>query len=203
MLILPFFILKFQKISISLSTYINVLMKVIKNHMVGRAFSEFSSVGWDRRFFLLITIVFYFINIYQNIIACHKFYKSIYKIRSYLSSINDFLIYSINSITNINSYCKKSYQPFININEKIKQTLTKFSTEINYIKLENVSIKQISKIGDILKSFYQLFQNKVYKESIIYSLSLHGFIENITTVQIIIVHLQKIPSHLINLTSLL
>ena len=183
MLILPFFILKFQKITISLSTYIGVLIKVLKNHVVGRAFTEFSNVGWDRRFFLLITIGFYFVNIYQNILSCKTFYKNIYKIQSYLLSINNFLDYSINSITNLNMYCKTTYKPFIIMNNKIKDTLVNFSNDINLIQLQTINIKQITKIGNLLQSFYQLFQNKIYKESIIYSLKLHGYIENINSLQ--------------------
>lgn len=183
MLIIPFFILKFQKISISMESYIGALLRVLKTHVVGKALSEFSQVGWDRRFFLIMSVVFYFMNIYQNIISCHTFYKNIYKIRSYLIAINRFLVYSIDTITNFNEFCKASYASFISKNNQIKATLMVFSSEINYIDLGTISIGQISKIGNLLQSFYALFQNKVYKESIEYSLYLHGYIENITTLQ--------------------
>ena len=186
MILLPFFILKFQKISISMTTYINVLVKVLKNHVIGRAFTEFNNVGWDRRFFLLISIGFYFINIYQNIISCKTFYINIYKIKSYLLSIKNYIDYSVESINNINKYCKKTYEPFINMNNNINNTLLKFRNEINIIELESISIKQVTKIGNLLKSFYELFQNKIYKESIIYSLNLHGYIENIKNIQVMI-----------------
>ena len=108
MLILPFILLRFQGISISLKAYTQALVKIFSQHVVGRAISQFSSVGWDKRVFLLISISFYFINIYQNIISCYTFYKNIYKIRSYLVTINNFLRYSINSINNLGKYCKKS-----------------------------------------------------------------------------------------------
>ena len=183
MLIIPFFILKLQKISISLQTYIQTLLTVLKNHVVGKAISEFSHVGWDRRFFMIISVGFYFVNIYQNIISCHTFYKNIYKIRKYLLSINNYLQYSINSITNINEYCKTSYSGFCNINEQIKDTLHSFNNEISHIELETINIKQVTKIGNILKSFYQLFKNKTYNQAITYSLYLHGYIENITCLQ--------------------
>ena len=184
MLIIPFFILKIQNIPISIKTYFNILQTVLKNHAIGKAMSNFSNAGWDRRFFLLISIGFYFMNTYQNILTCRTFYKNIYKIRQYLISINNFISYSINSITNLNKYCKSSYSEFINMNESIKKILCEFGNEITIIKLEKISIRQITKIGNILKSFYQLFQNKVYKDAIIYSLYLHGYIENISNLQI-------------------
>jgi DNA mismatch repair ATPase MutS len=183
MLILPFFILKLNKISISLLTYIRTLMDVFKNHVVGRALTGFSEVGWDKKILMIMSIIFYFINIYQNIITCRTFYKNIYKIRKYLITINSFLKYSINSIDNFNLYCKSSYNKFVTKNKEIKLILLEFSNEISLINLEKISIKQIGKIGNILKSFYNLFKNQIYKKSIIYSLYLFGYIENITHIQ--------------------
>ena len=183
MLIIPFFILKFQKISISLQTYIQTLLTILKNHVVGKAISEFSHVGWDRKFFIIVSVGFYFINVYQNIISCHTFYKNIYKIRSYLLSINSFLKYSINSITNINKYCKSSYNNFISINQEVKENLYKFSNQISIIQLETINIRQVTKIGNILKEFYQLFKNTTYNQSINYALYLDGFIQNIVGLQ--------------------
>jgi len=183
MLIIPFFILKIQKIKVSLSTYISTLLTILKNHVVGKAVSDFAHVGWDRRFFMIISVAFYFINIYQNIASCRTFYQNIYKIRQYLLSINTFLQYSIKSIDNINNHCKSSYLPFIKKNLEIKEDLCKFSNEITVIKLEIVKIKQVTKIGNILGAFYQLFKNAIYKKSIVYSLYLHGYIENISNIQ--------------------
>ena len=183
MLIIPFFLLKIKQLPITITTYFDILLTILKNHVVGKAITQFNDVGWDRRFFLLMSVGFYFINIYQNIISCYTFYNNIYKIRQYLLSINNFIVYSINSITNLNSYCKSSYSEFITMNETMKTNLYKFSKEITAIKLERISIRQITKIGEILRSFYQLFKNEIYKEAILYSLYLHGYIENICNLQ--------------------
>ena len=101
MLILPLFILRIQGISISIQNYIQALIKIFSQHVIGKALSQFSSVSWDRRIFMIVSIALYFVNIYQNVISCHTFYKNIYKIRSYLTTINNFLQYSISSINNI------------------------------------------------------------------------------------------------------
>jgi DNA mismatch repair ATPase MutS len=183
MLLIPFLILKLQRTPISIGTYFTILKSVMKNHVIGKAITDFANVGWDRRFFLLISVALYVINIYQNIITCKTFYKNIYKIRQYLLSINEFITYSINSITNINKYCKSSYSDFVNKNESIKSVLYGFSNEITSIKLDKISIRQITKIGEILRSFYQLFKNIIYKDAIIYSLYLHGYIECISNLQ--------------------
>ena len=183
MLIIPFFMIKFQKRNITITEYINALITVLKYHVIGKAISEFNDVGWDRRFFILISIIFYFINIYQNIISCYTFYKNIYKIREYLININNFLTYSIKSITNINKYCRTSYIGFVQKNEEIKNNLLVFNDKIASINLNIITIKQVSKIGNILNFFYELFKNKKYKDSIYYCLYLQGYIENLTCLQ--------------------
>jgi len=183
MLLIPFFILRLNKIQISVRTYINTLLTIINKHPIGNLLSEFSNVGWDRRVLLIVSVIIYLTNIYQNIVSCHTFYKNIYKIREYLLSISNFLSYSVNSITNINKYCGSSYIGFIEKNETIKNTLNVFNEDIQSINLEKISIKQISKIGNILKLFYQLFKNKIYQEAIYYSFYLHGYIENIVNLQ--------------------
>ena len=63
MLILPFFIIKFHRKSITIGEYINTLIAILKYHVVGKVLSEFNNVGWDRRVFMLMSVVFYFINI--------------------------------------------------------------------------------------------------------------------------------------------
>jgi len=188
MLILPFIILRIQGISISLKAYTQALIKIFSHHVVGRAISQFSSVGWDKRVFLLISIVFYFINIYQNIISCYTFYKNIYKIRRYLLTINNFLHYSINSINNLGKYCKKSFDPFMNTNIHVKNILENFSREISAINLEKFSIKHTTRIGVTLHSFYELFSNKIYKAAIKYSICLDNYLDNITGIQYNIAH---------------
>jgi hypothetical protein len=183
MLILPFIILRIQGAAVSVQAYIQALIKIFSQHVVGKALSQFSSVSWDRRFFLIISVAFYFINIYQNIISCYTFYKNIYKIRNYLTTINKFLHYSIESINNLGKYCKKSFEPFVAANINIKNVLEKFSREITAINLEKLNIKHVTRIGVTLQAFYELFSNKTYKNAIKYSVNLDNYLDNITGIQ--------------------
>ena len=50
-LFLPFFILKFMKLPISFSTYKNILLKQLKNHIIGKMFTEFNSVKMDKKIY--------------------------------------------------------------------------------------------------------------------------------------------------------
>jgi len=183
MMIVPFFILRSKNLRITFSGYIEILLKLVKQHGIGKAITEYSSASLDRKCFILMSVIFYFVNIYQNIVTCYTFYKNIFKMKQYLFDINNFLIYSKKSITNFNSYCKTSYNKFVEVNEKIKDIITIFSNEITKINLNNVSIKHLGNIGKILKSFYQLFKNQEYIEAIQYCLYFDGYVNNICNLQ--------------------
>ena len=79
-LIVPFFILKLQGIPITFEKYQNVLIEMIKNSTIGKLFTDFSGHRWDKQLSLLVSAGLYIFGLYQNIIACYKFYININKI---------------------------------------------------------------------------------------------------------------------------
>ncbi len=135
MLIMPFFIIKIQGLSITFEMYVSTLVKLFKNHILGQLFSKFSQADISQKFFLLFSLGFYIFSIYQNINSCITFYKNIYKIKSYLYNVNNFINIAINNIDNVNKYCNKSFNKFINTNNNIKIQLMLFKTELENIQL--------------------------------------------------------------------
>jgi len=182
-LIVPFFMLKFQKMQITFDTYVTTLLHIIKKNGMGKALSEFSQVGMDRKIVILTSLCFYLFNIYQNFATCRKFYLNIYKIRSNLQHVNQFISYSINSINNINRFCGETYSNFKLFNFSIQENLIRFQHELNEINLESLSVRHLTKIGNILKSYFKLFNNKSYNDAINYGLYLDGFIDNIMSIK--------------------
>ena len=134
----------------------------MKNHPLGNAIKDFANVGWDRKFFLTFSLVFYFFNIYQNIISCIKFYKNFSKINNYLDTFKHFSKYYIELIDNVNSYCKSSLQGFIDKNNEIKNYLTLFYNNLTGIKFSNFNIFEAHSIGYKMKYFYELFKCQEY-----------------------------------------
>ena len=184
MLIFPFLILKVQKVKINVTTYVNVLKQLFKNHALGQLFNQFSDVGWDRRVFMLCSFGFYLFNIYQNFICCYKFYKNLFKIQKNLNCIKNFVGNSIKSIDNLSIYCKKSYNEFKLNNEKVKSNLISFYNELCNLKLEKkINVSHLTKIGGMLKSFYMLFDNYKINDSISYCIDLQYYLGNIENLQ--------------------
>jgi len=183
MLILPFFILKAQNQSITIDTYIRSLMFIFKNHILGQLIIKFNNADIAQKLFLLFSFGFYFFSIYQNIKSCYQFYKSIYKIKNYLKQIIYFINNSINNIDAINKYSKKSFSKFLAKNNTIKNTLIQFKTDLLKIDFAKFKITDFAKVGNILKCFYELYENVEYQNALYYSIDLHYYLLNIENIQ--------------------
>jgi hypothetical protein len=90
-LILPFFIIKSRGIDINVDKYIEVLKTLAANHAVGKLFTEFSSVSIERKMYILMSVMFYIMQIYQNTMSCWRFYKNIYTIHDHLVMVREYL----------------------------------------------------------------------------------------------------------------
>jgi len=183
MLILPFFILKAQQQSITIDKYIASLIVIFKNHILGQMIIKFKNADMGQKLFLLCSFGFYFFSIYQNIKSCYQFYKSIYKIKNYLKQIIYFIDNSISNIQTINTYSKKSFSNFINKNNTIKNTLIIFKTDLLKIDFVKFKITDFAKVGQILKCFYELYENADYQNALYYSIDLHYYLLNIENIQ--------------------
>jgi hypothetical protein len=183
MLIMPFLIIKIQGLSISFEIYVSTMIKLFKNHILGQLFSKFSEADISQKFFLLFSFGFYIFSIYQNIHSCITFYKNIYKIQNNLCNINNFIEVAINNIDNLNKYCNKSFSKFLDVNNSIKLQLVSFRSELEKIQLSKLRITHIAKIGNILKSFYELYNNLKYKEALKYCIDLEYYLLNIKNIQ--------------------
>jgi hypothetical protein len=184
-LIIPFFIIRLKGLSLTMTEYIEVLKVVITHHAIGRLFTQFNSVSLQEKIYLIVSAGFYLFSIYQNILVCIRFNQNMKKIHTYF---NEFKIYLNDTIYSMNNYYNFS---------KDLLTHTEFNTilssnfdtlkEIKY-KLEQVSelkynLKKLSEIGHILKTFYEIYDDQLYNNAIMYSFGFNGYIDTIIGLQ--------------------
>ena len=81
LIILPFFMLKYQGIPLTMSTYIELLKHMFKNHNIGQLFN-IGTASLDKIIYIIVSFAFYLLQIYQNIISCINFYKNMKKYMS-------------------------------------------------------------------------------------------------------------------------
>ena len=190
LLIIPFFLLKFQKIDVTVAGYIATLKKIFATHPIGKMFSllDFSSMPWDKRIYVLMSFVFYVIQVYQNVISCYQFYKNMILIHKNIFILRDYFRYTIKNMTHIVSITS-SLETYSNFAEDIntnKDKLEKLCKVFDKIKPFSISFGKMLDIGKIMKLNYEIFVDNDIKKCVDYSFGFNGFYEQVDHLKSII-----------------
>jgi hypothetical protein len=185
--IIPFFILKSKGIKLTMSGYFSLLQIIAGNHAIFKVFTHFNKVPIEQKAYLCISAFFYVFSIYQNTLTCLRFHQNMSKIHIILKKIQDYTTHSLENMTNLLTITEnlKSYESF-NTSVKYKMTyLKKKESELLKINTFSYNLKNIGQIGFVLKSFYELYDDKEYNEALLFSFGLNGYIENIKQLSIL------------------
>jgi len=181
-LIFPLLLLKLQGVPISVSKYVEILKQLFARHSIGQLF-HVGSASWDKLIYIMVSVGFYFLQIYQNIVSCFKFYRNMKKIHQQLFTIRDYLDKTLQHMTDYNQMYTKlkltTYEPFINVMNEHSLRLLHFKNELDQIAPNKVNIKKFKQIGHIMKCFYQLYKNKEYSAALHYSFGFNGYLDNL------------------------
>jgi energy-coupling factor transporter ATP-binding protein EcfA2 len=178
-LIIPFFVIKLKGLTLTIPEYIEVLKTVIANHAIGKLFTEFNSVEFTQKIYLLVSAGFYVFSIYQNIVLCSRFNNNMIKIHEYFIEIKKYLVNTINSMENYLTYSSCLHTHY-NFNDKLVEKvkiLTEIKNKISNISEYKFAFKKIFEIGHILKYFYEIYENKEYNDAFIYSFGFNGYVD--------------------------
>ena len=181
-LILPFFIIKLKGLHLNVTEYTEILKSIISKHAVGKLFTNMSEVSFNEQIYLFISAAFYIFSIYQNVLVCLKFYKNIYTINRYLSTIKQYLGHTMKSMDNYLSITEglASYSPFNDAVRTHQKVLRECGDNLSAIQEFRLNWKSILNIGNILKMFYLIYDNSVYNASFMFSFGFHGYVDNIS-----------------------
>jgi len=184
-LIIPFLIIRLKGLKLTMNEYIEVLKIVISQHSVGKLFTQFDNVSFQEKIYLLVSAGFYMFSIYQNILVCYRFHENMKKIHNYFNEIKIYLDETLLSMNNYTSY-SKDLKTHIEFNEtlcKNTKILNELKSRLDIVSEFTYSFHKISEIGHILKTFYEIYDNKIYESAIIYSFGFNGYIDCITGLQ--------------------
>ena len=179
-LIVPFFIIKLKGLELTVNEYIEVLKVLAQSHAIGKLFTQFNDVSLNEKIYLVISAAFYFFSIYQNVTVCLKFHNNMIKIHKHFDEISNYIDYTIKSMDNYLIYSSDlpTQNVFNNVLREKKQILENLKKKFAFITEYNVtSVKKIQEIGHILKYFYELHDDLVYNEVIMYSLGFNGYVD--------------------------
>jgi len=181
-LIIPFFLLKIQKMPVSFSSYVSSLKRIAQYHPIGKVFENFNSIPWDKRIYMFASIAFYFLQIYQNVVSCHRFYKNMFLIHNNIHKFSSYIEHSIRNISYIHSITEKlsSYKQFREESAVHAQVLSALHSDIKTVMPFKLTLANISNIGTIMKHYYQIFANESVKNAISYSFGFNSYFEHLS-----------------------
>ena len=194
-LIIPFFLLKILKIPVSFSSYVSSLKRIAQYHPIGKVFDNFSSIPWDKRIYIFVSIAFYFLQIYQNVVSCHRFYKNMFLIHNNIHKFSAYIEHSIQNISYVNSIASNlsSYQQFCEESAMHARVLTALHSDIKTVMPFKVTLANISNIGTIMKHYYQIFANDGVKNAISYSFGFNSYFEHLSGLKCLILSKKIAP----------
>lgn len=181
MLIIPFFILSVRGTSISFSTYITQLKRVLVMLPIGKLF-EFGSASWDQRGFILFSVILYLVQIYQNSLTCYRFYKNSGKMVKELHQIADYCDETIKTMELFLQMTAdyESYRPFNQTLEEKIQALR--GTSAQFRKIREGAFKNM---GERMRAYYDVFCDEKLDQLLEYTFSFHEYVMNISSLSIL------------------
>jgi hypothetical protein len=181
-LILPFFIIKSRGIDINVEKYIEVLKTLAANHAIGKLFTEFSSVSLERKMYILVSVLFYIMQVYQNTMSCWRFYKNIYTIHDHLILVRTYLRETASKMETILrcGTALKWYHAFNGCLGAELQNIRSVCSDLEDIEPFSLSFKAIANIGYAMKHYYLFFKDASVDAMMRYTFGFNAFYEHIT-----------------------
>lgn len=180
LLIIPFFIIKLQGYPITLVKYYEVLRMVLSKHSIGKLF-DFNNASGSSKIYIIVSIIFYFVQVYYNFLQCFKFIKNMNLIHERIFVLKNYLFASNKRFKDFSKITKKlkRYDNFTNDIIENTSKLTILYNELDKISKYSLSFKKIGEIGHVMKCYYDIYNNSDTINLINYSMYLNSYISNI------------------------
>jgi len=179
-LIIPFFILKITQVPITVLEYCKILKGFIESNPVFKICSQFSTLKPSQLLYGTMSAGFYIFTIYQNIMACVRFYLNIQDIYGYLSDIRNYLKITLEKMQNYAKRISKfvSLVPFKQALEIKILEIRDWKNHLDALSFSSpFSFAAIKQYGQVLANFYTIYDSDACATMVSYSFGFHGYME--------------------------
>jgi hypothetical protein len=174
MLLIPFVLLHSKGTPLTWDTYYELFKQVASTHSLGKLFFKFGESNPEQRMYIVLGAVFFAIQVYANVYNFYTFYMN--------------MRHTIKVLTDTESYLKGTIDSMKEMEKAIEglSTYTSFGVDIVhhreklesfYQKISPVTYSSMN-AGILRAHFYELYDNSDLEESLVYSVSYHGFLQN-------------------------
>lgn len=184
MLIIPFFMMKMKGLTLTMTTYMDLLKTVAKNHAIGKALKSLNEATLSGVFYFLISIGFYLLQIYQNVVNFIKYHRNIKMIYEH---INQFRVTIESSLIKMQNFVYHNgnlpyYSEFCKTTEKHMNVLMQLMSDLEPVCTFGYNVKAFFGIGHLMKCYYLMHSNEDYDLAMKYMADFEGYHDNITSI---------------------
>jgi hypothetical protein len=181
MLIVPFFLLKLQGVTITMSAYFGIIKMMLSQHAVGKLLFDMSAVGWDKRIYILVSVVFYVVQMYQNVVSCHRFYRNTFLVHEDLAAIRTYANETIRKMREFINHaltCGDTYAPFVSELDRNREQLERMVAALDRVDAPALTAKKCLQIGYVMQQYYAVFSDAGIAACMQYSFGFNAFAEH-------------------------
>jgi len=178
--IAPYVILKSKNMPVSWSDYKEMLSKLLKSHAIGSLFVNFGSANMNQRMGMIMSAIFFGVQLYSNVQACFTFFKNIRYVHLALKRARDYIGHILETTKILMLAAPATYREFIADLTRHQLVLTDFYLKLQAVRAGGVTWTEIYQLGFIRQLFYQIRTDEALRAAIEYSFGVFGYAENLT-----------------------
>ena len=181
LLIIPFIIIKLKGLPLNINEYINILKEIASNHALVKVFTNFEQVDNTHKIHSLLSVVFYVFSVYQSTLQSIRFYSNLNKIQEFFKCCFAFTDKTLEQMNWLSTHVSmKTYKSFIVDVNKNKEKIQYLHNRLAKLAPFSISFNTLVDLGEHLQLFYEINNDQSIRECIDYSLSLWGYLDNMS-----------------------
>lgn len=176
-MIIPYFVLYIKGLRLGFSQYLNVVKKIITNQYIIKGVLNFTKNSLQSNLYLVTSIFFYFMSVYNNIISCFQFYKNTEFMIRFTKKYQHFLNEGEELIDTIyqNTGKRKTFRQFNDAMINHKANIGKMKIQLNNICECKDKMSKYGKIGFLLKCNFDIYHDSQYDETVGFLMYLNNY----------------------------
>jgi hypothetical protein len=185
MMFAPFIVMKIKQENISWDHYKGILFQMLKNHALGALFTGFNKSDGQKKMYILMSAIFFIVQIYYNIKSCYQFYRNISKIHEHIDNAKEYAEHSIKTMDSILNATNPlpTYKGFNQVLTGHKEQMMILHRRLDKVRSSSYSIGEVKQLGYLRALFYELRFCPKLHESITYCIGVNHYAANIQRIQ--------------------
>ena len=179
MMMIPFFMIRLQDNSFTWELYYKCLQQVLRNHSLGQIF-YFGSASLDKKIMIVMSLLFYIVQVYFNTQSCMKFLKNMIEIHHHIFCINEYITSTITSFNHIEKHWKEytTYHQFLDKCSDVSIKASSICKELGKISQLKLSFAKMGDVGKAMRAYYMINTDKEWKDTIKYCIYFNSYIHS-------------------------